>query len=159
MCIGVDMPSHCELMRFRLGCSDIAVNSGRFVARQNRLARADRVCPCCSSGQAEDELHVIFECTAYDIIRSQTRFVGLFSNGNVIDMKTLFCHPQHQSLLACPGLLCQTEAAYRRVLINTSCFGQFVVNFSVLSLLLTFINVAEWRIMAITRYTTCKSGS
>ena len=98
----VTIPSgkHRELMRFRLGCSDIAVNSGRFVARQNRLARADRVCPCCSSGQAEDELHVIFECTAYDIIRSQARFVGLFSNGNLIDMKTLFCHPQHQSLLA-----------------------------------------------------------
>jgi hypothetical protein len=88
---------HRDLMRFRLGCADIAVNSGRFVVTQIKKARSDRVCPCCGSGP-EDELHVMFECTAYDNIRSQAKFAGLFVGGH--DMKTLFCHPQHQAILS-----------------------------------------------------------
>ena len=41
---------------------------------QSKLPRAERVCPCCCSGQAEDELHVIFECTVYDVIHSISLF-------------------------------------------------------------------------------------
>ena len=89
---------HRDLMRCRLGCADIAVNSGRFVAKQIKKARSVCICPCCCSGQPEDELHVVFECTAYNSIRSQNKFAGLFDSGH--SMKALFCLPHHQSILS-----------------------------------------------------------
>ena len=94
---------------------------------QSKLPRAERVCPCCSSGQSEDELHVIFECTAYDVIRSQARFVGLFGNAHVIDMKALFCHPQHPSLLAdlLRAFSVKRDQPIAEFLLILSCFGQF----------------------------------
>jgi hypothetical protein len=99
-CITMPTTKHQELMRFRLGCADIAVNSGRFELPCKKKARAERTCPCCTSGQAEDELHVVFECTAYDTIRNSTKFAGLFEDIPVGGMKKLFSDPQRQHLLA-----------------------------------------------------------
>ena len=87
-------------MRFRLGCADIAVNTGRFQVGRHKKARAERSCPCCSSGQAEDEAHVMFECAAHSTIRRSARYTALFNGVALNDMKTLFGRLDNQSLLA-----------------------------------------------------------
>ena len=97
-CTNISAGKHRDLMRFRLGCADIAVNAGRFVV--NKKPRAERICPCCDSGQAEDEKHVVLECPAYDCIRSRAEFAALFDDDQVIDMRSIFCDPQHQSVVA-----------------------------------------------------------
>lgn len=99
-CTSIFAGLHRELMRFRLGCAKNAVNSGRFLAPNVKQPRAQRSCPCCSSGQAEDELHMVFECDAYQEIRSRSYFAVLFSIGDGHDMNSLFCSPIHQPLLA-----------------------------------------------------------
>lgn len=98
-CTNISAGKHRELMRFRLGCAVNAVNIGRFVDKSVKKPRAERICPCCASGQAEDELHMVFECAAYHEIRSRNMFAVLFIGGGH-DMLTLFGSPQHQSLLA-----------------------------------------------------------
>jgi hypothetical protein len=99
-CINIPAGKHRELMRFRLGCADIAVNEGRFDKGVKKKARADRTCPCCTSGQAEDELHVVFECTAYNHIRGSPRFSALFVSIPDGGMREMFCDPHRQNLLA-----------------------------------------------------------
>jgi len=55
---------HC-LLRFRLGAHNLRVATGRWEG----LARSQRVCERCVSGQVEDEFHLVFECSAYDDVR------------------------------------------------------------------------------------------
>jgi hypothetical protein len=97
-CTNIPTGKHRELMRFRLGCADNAVNTGRF--QTQKKARADRTCMCCKSGQAEDELHMVFECSAYDTIRKSHKFEAIFKGILVGDMKTFFCQVDQQPLLA-----------------------------------------------------------
>lgn len=49
-----------------------------------------RVFSCCYSGQMEDELFGVLECTAYNSSKTQTIFAGLFNNDH--DVKALFYH-------------------------------------------------------------------
>lgn len=99
-CITISFGKHRELMRYRLGCADTAVNAGRMVHRHVKKPRAERICPCCDSGQAEDELHQVLECTAYDDIRSKTKFAVLFGTGRENSMTSIFCDMIHQSIVA-----------------------------------------------------------
>jgi hypothetical protein len=99
-CINIPTGKHKELMRFRLGCAEIAVNEGRFDKGPNKRPRADRVCPCCTSGQAEDELHVVFECSAYSHIRGYPRFAALLASIPDGNMRELFSDPNRQDILA-----------------------------------------------------------
>jgi len=75
-CISMSPGLHKKLMRFRLSCSDLHVNTGRFVA----TPREQRLCYCCVQEAVEDELHVIFECAAYEQLR-QHKYQHLFANG------------------------------------------------------------------------------
>jgi hypothetical protein len=54
-----DVPwgKHTCMMRFRLGCWDLQVNTGRF-SGPVRVERCQRVCLCCDSRIQEDEYHV-----------------------------------------------------------------------------------------------------
>ena len=65
-------------MRFTLGCTDNAVNNGRFLCASERKPRAERVCQHCKNNQPEDKLRMVFECSAYDHIRADFRdlFIG-----------------------------------------------------------------------------------
>lgn len=87
---------HRELMCLRLGSADIEVNTGRFVALLDKKARPAHVCPCCHSGQLEDELHVVFDCTAEHSIGSRPSLLVFVNNGH--EMEAL-CHPHQQRLL------------------------------------------------------------
>ena len=49
---------------------------------------------------AEDEMHLVFECDAYDTIRRGSNFTALFSGVADNDMKGFFSRPALQSLLA-----------------------------------------------------------
>ncbi len=60
-------------MNFRLG-------NARLQVHFHTRPRTERICPNCSSGCMEDELHVILECRAYNCVRRDSRFVELFQN-------------------------------------------------------------------------------
>ena len=53
------------ITRWRLSCFDLQVETGRY----RGIPREERVCPICNV--LEDEEHVIFNCRAYDTIRTQ----------------------------------------------------------------------------------------
>jgi Reverse transcriptase (RNA-dependent DNA polymerase) len=66
-----------SLLRFRLGAwHKLAVNAGRFGS--SHQPRAERVCMHCNTGGMEDELHVLFECPAYEEVRQ--RYPLLFTD-------------------------------------------------------------------------------
>jgi Reverse transcriptase (RNA-dependent DNA polymerase) len=56
-----------SLMRLRTGAHHLAIETGRW----QRVNRDERLCPKCTSGVGEDELHVLFECPFYDEIRTK----------------------------------------------------------------------------------------
>ena len=53
------------ITRWRLSCFDLKVETGRY----RGIPREERLCPICNV--LEDENHVIFNCRAYDNIRTQ----------------------------------------------------------------------------------------
>lgn len=75
------------------------MSTGCFVAKHVKTLRADRTHPCCSSSNPKDELHVGSDCTAYSSARAAPKFAGMFSDARTNDIKTLFCHLQHQGVL------------------------------------------------------------
>ena len=57
-----------ELMRFRMGNHPLRVVTGAWgPGFQNR---AGRLCPCCSMGVVEDEVHFVLECPRYASLRN-----------------------------------------------------------------------------------------
>ena len=62
-------------VRFRLGCSGLAVERGRQARPPVPYGR--RACGCCTAGVVEDAAHVLWECPAYDGVRA--RHAGLFA--------------------------------------------------------------------------------
>lgn len=111
-CTDIEYGKHRQLMRFRMGCADIAVNAGRFV--KPKKERANRLCKCCSLKQAEDELHVVFRCPAYNRIRSSLKYSALFVGIVVGDMLSFFNECTRQSLLA--DFIRTIEVARKRIL-------------------------------------------
>ena len=53
------------ITRWRLSCFDLKVETGRY----RGIPREERLCPICNV--LEDEDHVIFNCRAYESIRTQ----------------------------------------------------------------------------------------
>ena len=53
------------ITRWRLSCFDLKIETGRYKG----IPREERVCPICDV--VEDEEHVIFNCRAYNTIRTQ----------------------------------------------------------------------------------------
>ena len=63
-----------NLLRFRLGAHSLRVAEGRW----ERLPRDRRLCERCTEGVVEDEFHLVFECPAYDSVR--TKYPELFED-------------------------------------------------------------------------------
>lgn len=76
------------------------MNNGLFQIGVNNKPLAEHLCPCCSSGQAVDEMHLVIECDAYITIRQCSSFTAVFSG--VVDngMKDFFFCPDLKFLLA-----------------------------------------------------------
>ena len=64
------------LTRWRLSCFDLMIEKGRYMS----LPREERICSFCDT--IEDEHHVIFNCRAYDSIRTQ--FIDLLKANTTI---------------------------------------------------------------------------
>ena len=55
------------LMRFRMGCHALPVETGRH----HNIPRSSRVCTHCTTGSVGDERHLLFECPALQSIRDE----------------------------------------------------------------------------------------
>ena len=86
----IPVGQHINLMRFRLGCADLAANNGQRSCAKNRVPRGDRVCTLPNCGGIENELHAIFECKANTHIRLSSEYSGLFENVQTGDMRAFF---------------------------------------------------------------------
>jgi len=71
------------LARFRCGTHWLATE----VARSNNVARSERICPCCNSGEREDELHIFF-CAAHEHIKSS--FPTLFNSDSYVELRNAY---------------------------------------------------------------------
>ena len=58
-----------QLMRLRTGAHHLAIETGRWT--RPRLPRHHRICTKCTRTVVEDEVHLLFECPAYDHIRAR----------------------------------------------------------------------------------------
>ena len=56
-------------MRFRLGCHNLPIDSGR----QQGIPRDQRICTRCSLTLVGDEHHLLFTCPAVEHVRQQFR--------------------------------------------------------------------------------------
>jgi hypothetical protein len=61
--------ARCALSKIRLSSHSLRIQTGRF--GQNRLARHERLCLCCNSGDIEDEYHFICICKMFDNLRKR----------------------------------------------------------------------------------------
>ena len=61
-------------LRFKLSCLDLDIELGRW---ENQNACQDRICTYCDGGCLDDELHMVFECPAMQVVREH--FSNLFS--------------------------------------------------------------------------------
>jgi hypothetical protein len=61
--------------RFRIGSHNLGIETGRWSGQdengmaKTRVCRSERICPCCTLRQRDDEMHV-FHCPAYSDLRS-----------------------------------------------------------------------------------------
>lgn len=88
---------HTGLARFRLGNHDFLIEKRRWVTAAYRRS-FDCRCRLCSSGEIEDEAHVLLHCPFYEVIRMEDKFSCLFGAGQV-GLRSLFAS-QHQIVLA-----------------------------------------------------------
>lgn len=91
ICPTISATQHTTLMRFRLGCADLAVNKGRQAFHADKVPRSERFCtmPGCHRCM-EDEKHLVFECKAYSHIRLDPKYCALFKPVWIGDMRRFF---------------------------------------------------------------------
>lgn len=64
-------PCMYTLVKFRLGAHYLAIETGAWQGKP----RVERYCTFCATGEIEDEVHLIYNCPAYDDLRSQFDFI------------------------------------------------------------------------------------
>ena len=72
------------MTRWRLSSIDIRVETGRY----SNIPRNERRCELCSTGEIEDENHVIFRCSAYQAIRAKYSISSFTCVKDVLNPKT-----------------------------------------------------------------------
>ena len=82
------------ITRWRLSCFDLKIETGRYKG----IPREDRTCPICNV--MEDEQHVIFDCRAYNNIRSQ--FSDVLEENTTIQM---ILNPRSKEMAEKVGLM------------------------------------------------------
>ena len=69
------------ISKLRSGTLPIAIETGRYTNTPENL----RLCRSCNSGSIENELHFIFQCDAYNVIREQYQLINSSVPANHID--------------------------------------------------------------------------
>ena len=67
-------------LRFSFSCHDLGVELGRW---KHRAARKDRICTYCDEGCLDDELHMISECPAMQVVREQYSHLSISQNRQI----------------------------------------------------------------------------
>jgi len=76
------------LARFRCGVHWLATE-----VKRSNTDRSERKCPCCHSGEREDELHVFF-CDAYEHIKSS--FPALFNSDSYYELRNAYLNRSNE---------------------------------------------------------------
>ena len=89
----------CILSKIRLSCHPLRVQTGRYAP--NRIARNERICLYCDSGDIEDEYHFICVCNKFSEVRkkyikkfyfirpSMFKFIQLLNSSNKMLIRNL----------------------------------------------------------------------
>ena len=89
----------CILSKIRLSCHPLSVQTGRYAP--NRIARNERICLYCDSGDIEDEYHFICVCNKFSEVRkkyiktfyfirpSMFKFIQLLNSSNKMLIRNL----------------------------------------------------------------------
>jgi hypothetical protein len=80
------------VIRFRLGCHDLAIEQGRWA--RPKIPRADRHCPHCR-GTVQDEHHFVFDCHHNSSIRDN--YPNLL--GSIATLRDLFSLPDQMEVI------------------------------------------------------------
>jgi len=80
------------LMKFRLGNHMLRCN-------EHAIPLGQRLCRLCEAGVVEDEMHVVFECRAYDGLRGMQRWRVLYT-GHLHNDLNAFMNQDNQLLLS-----------------------------------------------------------
>ena len=91
------------ITRWRLSCFDLKIETGRYKG----IPREERVCPICDI--VEDEEHVIFNCRAYNTIRTQ--FAELLEENRTIQD---ILNPKSKEMAEQVGLMIKLIEEQRR---------------------------------------------
>ena len=82
--------------KVRCGILPIQIEVGRFRGQNVTVYECDRICPICRTA-VESEIHFLFECPAYDVIRNEfIANIGIDPLSNSVD-KMKHCMNLHQS--------------------------------------------------------------
>ena len=76
------------LCRFRLGCSKLPVERGRY----HNVPRERRYCSLCHDGKVGDQFHLLLECTNLDVVNFRKRYLSKYylKSVNVLKLHSLF---------------------------------------------------------------------
>ena len=77
------------LARFRMSSHNLGIETGRWGGqagggKRARVARSQRLCPCCTTGERDDEMHV-FHCPAYSDLRATLLDERMGPLGDIVD--------------------------------------------------------------------------
>lgn len=99
------------LTRFWTGLHDLRVE----VDRHSRLPRAARLCQHCLLGAVKDEIHFVFHCPAYYVIRGRYHclFAAHYSRRGLSDLHSFLAYPDQH----CVASYIHETLVYRRTLI------------------------------------------
>ena len=59
------IPREEKLVKFRIGCHKLRVETGRY----DKIPLDERICPLCSGNKIEDEIHLLLDCQRYSSMR------------------------------------------------------------------------------------------
>ena len=94
----ISMADKQLLARFRCGCHQLRIQTGRY--SRPKEPRALRLCQACAMNVVEDVHHFLLECPAYAETRQQ--FHHIFAHGSlVITTKYILAHRNQRHLAAC----------------------------------------------------------
>ena len=82
-----------RFLQFRLSSHSLPIVTGRFASQH--VPRADRVCSHCAGRSVADEMHVVFERRALQLVRQQ---YGALLSSDTSTMRSFFAQKNHMQV-------------------------------------------------------------